>query len=64
MRRRKQKVISKDIAEKVKLTENLLLCYSCDIEPLPKELERAIQLGIDVEGLKAVQGNDEASTYD
>tara|TARA_R110000851_G_scaffold317339_1_gene480799 strand:+ start:27238 stop:27423 length:186 start_codon:yes stop_codon:yes gene_type:complete len=60
---KKREVISEHIAEKVKLTENLLLCYGTGVDPTPEEIARARELGIDVDGLAGVKGDDEASTY-
>lgn len=58
-----QEVVSTDIAEKVKLTENLLLCYGSGLEPEEKEVARARELGIDVDGMRGVKDEDEASSY-
>ncbi len=63
MKKRKQEIVSEDIAEKVKLTENLLVCYGTGVEPSLKEVSRARELGIDVDGLAGVKRDDEASTY-
>lgn len=63
MQKKKQEVINEDIAEKVKLIENLLLCYGTGVEPEVSEIVRARELGIDVDGLAGVKADDEASTY-
>lgn len=60
---KKQEVVSNDIAEKVKLIENLLLSYGAGIEPEEHEVERARELGIDIDGLRGVKEDDQASSY-
>jgi hypothetical protein len=61
--KKSKEVISANTMEKVKLTENLLLDFSADVEPKASDLERARELGIDVDGLRGVMGHDEAGTY-
>lgn len=61
--KKQKEIISEDIAEKVRLTENLLLCYGTGVQPEAAEIARARELGIDVDGLAGVKGDDEASTY-
>lgn len=61
--KKKQEIVSEDVAEKVKLTENLLLTYSAGLTPEDAEIERARELGIDVDGLAGVSNDDEASSY-
>lgn len=60
---KKQEPVSKYTMEKVRLTENLLLCYGSGLEPTEQEVARARELGIDVDGMSEVKGNDEASSY-
>ena len=61
--KKKQEVVSTDVAEKVKLIENLLLSYGSGLEPEEHEVERARELGVDIEGLRGVKEDDEASSY-
>lgn len=61
--KKKQGVVSADIAEKVKLTENLLQSYGSGLTPEDHELARARELGIDVDGLAGVKEDDQASSY-
>ena len=63
MTKRKQTSSSRDAMEKVQLTESLLKCYSCAVEPDAQEVARAIELGIDIKTLKEVNEDDAASTY-
>ncbi len=60
---KKQEVVSADIAEKVRLTENLLLSYGSGLTPEDSEIARARELGIDVDGLAGVKEDDQASSY-
>jgi hypothetical protein len=63
MTNRKPTSNSANAIEKVELTENLLKCYSCAVDPTAEELIRAVELGIDIEALKEVKGGDDAASY-